>query len=93
MSPTVPVVSEGKTSPGRMVMSPTTPKLNDGNEPPDNWEVAAAAADKKAAAILSQAKKKAYPSTRKSKPGPMGFEYVHTVEPRRTGHQHNDLGS
>eukprot|EP00971_Amphidinium_carterae_P127628 2528765-Amphidinium_carterae.1 len=73
MSPTVPVVSEGKTPPGRMVMSPTTPRLSDGNVPPDNWEIETASAARKAAAILAQAKEKAYPSTPKSKPGPKGF--------------------
>eukprot|EP00971_Amphidinium_carterae_P170782 3384556-Amphidinium_carterae.1 len=60
-------------------MSPTTPKLSDGSVPPDNWEIETASAAKKAAAILAQAKEKAYPSTPKSKPGPMGFEYVHTT--------------
>eukprot|EP00971_Amphidinium_carterae_P119928 2375389-Amphidinium_carterae.1 len=63
MSPTVPVVSEGKMPPDRMVMSPTTPKHSDGKAPPDNWETATAAAAKTAAAVIAQAKEKAFPST------------------------------
>eukprot|EP00971_Amphidinium_carterae_P035190 692764-Amphidinium_carterae.1 len=47
--------------------------------PPDNWEIETAAAAKKAAAIIAQAKEKAFPSTPKAKPGPKGFDYVHTT--------------
>eukprot|EP00971_Amphidinium_carterae_P094122 1862843-Amphidinium_carterae.1 len=43
-------------------MSPTTPKHSDGNVPPDNWEIATAAAAKKAAAIIAQAKEHRHPS-------------------------------
>eukprot|EP00971_Amphidinium_carterae_P231810 4600601-Amphidinium_carterae.1 len=62
-----------------MVMSPTTPQLSDGNVPPENWETATAAAAKQAAAVIAQAKEKAFPSQPKFKPEPKGFEYVHTT--------------
>eukprot|EP00971_Amphidinium_carterae_P122896 2432699-Amphidinium_carterae.1 len=79
MSPTVPVVSEGKRPPERMVMSPSTPKHSDGNVSSDDWEIATAVAAKKAAAVIAQAKEMAFPSTPKAKPGPEGFNYVPTA--------------
>eukprot|EP00971_Amphidinium_carterae_P189545 3762397-Amphidinium_carterae.1 len=79
MSPTAPVLSNGNAPHGKMVMSPTTPKLSDVMVPPDNWEIETAAAAKKAAAIIAQAEEMAFPSTPKAKPGPKGFEYVHTT--------------
>eukprot|EP00971_Amphidinium_carterae_P099063 1958955-Amphidinium_carterae.1 len=60
-------------------MSPTTPKLSDGNVPPENWETEIAAAAKQAAGVIAQAKEKAFPSQPRSKQGPRGFEYVHTT--------------
>eukprot|EP00971_Amphidinium_carterae_P301245 5985062-Amphidinium_carterae.1 len=71
--------SDDDEPPDRMVMSPTTPKLSDGNVPPENWESATATAAKQAAAVLAKVKEKAYPTQPKSKPGPKGFEYVHTT--------------
>eukprot|EP00971_Amphidinium_carterae_P101940 2018046-Amphidinium_carterae.1 len=62
-----------------MIMSPTTPQRSDGDVPPENWKTATAAAAQQAAAVIAQAKAKAFPSQPKSKPGPKGFEYVHTT--------------
>eukprot|EP00971_Amphidinium_carterae_P046602 917874-Amphidinium_carterae.1 len=60
----------------KMVMSPSMPICDDDMEPSENWATATAAATKKAAAVIAQAKKKAYPSVFKAKPGPKGFEWV-----------------
>eukprot|EP00971_Amphidinium_carterae_P097323 1925668-Amphidinium_carterae.1 len=80
MSPAEPVLlRDGNIPHGKMVMSPTMPELSDVMVPPDNWEIDTAAAAKKAAAVIAQAKEKAFPSTPKAKPGPKGFEYVHTT--------------
>eukprot|EP00971_Amphidinium_carterae_P016167 318669-Amphidinium_carterae.1 len=60
-------------------MSPTTPKRSDGIVPPEDWETDIAASAKQAAAVIAQAKEKAFPSHPRSKPGPKGFEYVQTT--------------
>eukprot|EP00971_Amphidinium_carterae_P061405 1215863-Amphidinium_carterae.1 len=71
-------MSPGEPIPyGKMVMSPPLQARDDPqDEPPVDWEISTALAAKKAAAVIAQAKEKAFPSVPKAKPGPKGFEWV-----------------
>eukprot|EP00971_Amphidinium_carterae_P335801 6471832-Amphidinium_carterae.1 len=74
------VMSPGEPIPhGKMVMSPALQEQEEPqDDPPADWAITTALAAKKAAAVIAQAKEKAFPSALvpKAKPGPKGFDWV-----------------